>query len=63
MLVGDRVKYWDDTYSFGIGEVKSLMKRLSDQHAWVEFQDPGYSGWYHEYNLILVDNNAPQTKA
>lgn len=62
MKVGDRVKYWNTTYNFGIGEVQSFMQD-EDKHVYVEFQNPEHSGWFHEYNLILVDADDSQTKA
>lgn len=60
MIVGDKVRYKNPEpelciYNFGIGTVKNLS--VNTGHVFVETDNPLLRGWYHDYNLEVVNES------
>lgn len=61
MKIGDSVKYFDPDpvldgiHTFGIGIVDRVS--VNTEHVFVITDNPLLSGWYHDYNLEVVNES------
>jgi hypothetical protein len=60
LKVGDKIKYKNPEpelgiCNFGIGTVKYLS--INTDHVFVETDNPLLRGWYHDYNLEVVNES------
>lgn len=57
--IGDKVRYnspdsdLNADMDFGIGRVTAVC--VYSDHVWVDTHDPEQRGWYHDYNLEVLE--------